>query len=82
MPELNGQRHVGSPMSERDCFVEAIGHIRGLRDCLRGLALLRNDQRWLLPVRVTERLEDSVKRMMTSTAAKLLILPQREGRWR
>ena len=69
-------------MSERDWFLRAIAAIRDLRDCLRGLALLRNDQRWLLPVRVTEQLEDSIKRMMTSTRAKLLILPSRDRmRW-
>ena len=82
MPEIAGQRITGSSMTERDCFIRAIAAIRELRDCLRGLALLRNDQRWLLPVRVTEQLEDAVKRMMTSTRSKLLILPQRDrARW-
>lgn len=77
MSDIQGQRHTGTPMTERDCFQRAIFHLSGLRDCLRGLALLRGDQRWLLPARVTEQLEDNIKRMMTRRAHPLLILPPR-----
>ena len=77
MPELAGQLRSGTPMDERTCYVEAIGHIRGLRDCLRGLALLRMDQRWLLPVRFCEQLEDTVKKMM-NRGGKVPILVPRE----
>lgn len=79
MPEIQGQIRSGRPMSERECFVEAIGHIRGLRDCLRGLALLRGDMRWLLPVRLTEQMEDGVKKLMNKAGKPLLILPRNGG---
>lgn len=76
MPELAGQIRSGRPLSERECFVEAIGHLKGLRDCLRGLALLRMDQRWLLPVRLTEHLEDAVTRMMNRAGKPPLLIPR------
>jgi hypothetical protein len=39
MPEIPNQRRSGTSMTERDCFQNAIFHLSGLRDCLRGLAL-------------------------------------------
>ena len=79
-PEIAGQRITGSPLSERDCYARAIYHIQGLRECLRGLALLRNDLRWLVPVRFAEQLEYNVRRMMTARQSKILVLPERDPR--
>ncbi len=33
---------------------EATAHLRGLRDCIRGIALLRNDAIWLRPVQILD----------------------------
>lgn len=64
-------------MSERECYLMAIEHLRGLRDSLRGLAQLRKDAAWLLPVRILEQIEDKIKNlMMRGGRAPLLILPE------
>ena len=69
--------HRGTPMSERECYLSCIEHIRGLRDSLRGLAALRKDAAWLLPVRILEQMEDKVKVLMHKGGrSPLLILPE------
>ena len=78
MSELAGQRISGSPMTERECFQGAIHGIQTTRDCLRGLALLRNDMRWLVPVRLLESMKDHIERLMVRKEQKLLWLPHRE----
>lgn len=77
MPELTGQRITGTNLSERELFGRAIENIAALRDCFRGLALLRGDERWLLPARQMEALEDATKRLMTARQVPFLILPRR-----
>lgn len=76
MPELSGQLHSGSAMSERDCFQQAVHHVQCLRDCFRGLALLRGDERWLVPARNMEGLEDGIKRLMVAKHRPFLIMPR------
>ena len=78
-PEIAGQRTSGTRMSERDCFLGAVEHLRGASACIRGIALLRGDQRWLLPVRVLDEVTERVTKLMTRRGASLLILPRRMG---
>lgn len=80
MSEIAGQRHTGSAMSERDCFLHAIEGLRNASAALRGLALLRGDMRWLIPVRILDSVIASVTKMMTQRGASLLILPDRMRR--
>lgn len=76
MPELAGQRITGTPLSERDLFLRALDSIRTLRDCYRGLGLLRTDERWLVPARAMEELEDRTKRLMVAKHRPFLIRPR------
>lgn len=77
MPELIGQRITGTEVTERDLFLRAIENIRSLRDCYRGLALKRGDERWLVPARAMEELEDRTKWLMTARQTPFLLLPRR-----
>ena len=77
MPDIPGQRITGTPMSERELFGRAIEAIHNLRDCYRGLSLSRNDERWLVPARFMEELEDRTKRLMTMRHTPYLILPRK-----
>lgn len=74
---LIGQRTRGTELSERELFGRAIENIVALRDCFRGLALKRGDERWLVPARQMEALEDATKRLMTQRQVPFLILPRR-----
>ena len=76
MAELAGQRITGSPMNERELFGRALDSIRTLRDCYRGLGLLRNDERWLVPARMMEQLEDQTKQLMVAKHRPFLIIPR------
>ncbi len=76
MSEIAGQRINGRRLSERDLFVRAIENIVSLRDCYRGLALSRGDERWLVPARLMERLEDQTKRLMVAKQHPFLIIPR------
>lgn len=73
---INGQRITGTDMSERELFVRAIDNIRSLRDCYRGLALKRGDERWLVPARLMENLEDNTKKLMVAKHVPFLITPR------
>lgn len=83
MSGLAGQRHHGTPLSERDCYERALHHAQGLRDSCRGLALLRAGDAnhafgWLAIVRILEQLVDSIQKLMTRGVHRSnLILPQR-----
>lgn len=83
MSDLAGQRHHGSPLSERDCYQLALDHSRGLRDACRGLALLRaGDQNhafgWLTIVRILDQLTDNIQNLMVRGVNRTnLILPDR-----
>lgn len=77
MPDgVQGQRMFGRDMSERECFAEAINCIQKLRDCYRGLSLLRRDERWLVPARMMEELEDRTKRLMVAKQSPFIITPR------
>ena len=80
VPEISGQRHTGTPLSERECYLSAIEHLRGARDSLRGLAIMREDMRWLLPVRLLDEIADCVTRLKDQGGSRLLWLPHREPR--
>ena len=73
---INGQRTTGTGMSERELFLHAIQNIQQLRDCYRGLALSRHDERWLVPARMMEQLEDSTKRLMLAKQRPFIITPR------
>lgn len=45
-------------------FVGAIECTQEIRDCLRGIGLLRMDQRWILLARTTENIADNVRMAM------------------
>ena len=80
-PEASGQiRRSGTDMTERDCYTRALYHFQGLKACLRGLAALRMDARWLVPVQWLDRMEDVVKKAITQPGARQIILPYRTGR--
>lgn len=74
---LIGQRTRGTELSERELFGRAIENIVALRDCYRGLALKRGDERWLVPARQMEVLEDATKKLMSAKQVPFLILPRR-----
>lgn len=76
MPELAGQRITGTPLSERDLFLRALDSIRTLRDCYRGLGISRRDERWLVPARMMEQLEDQTKALMVTKHRPYLIIPR------
>lgn len=76
MSEIAGQRINGTRLSERDLFVRAIENIQSLRDCYRGLGLMRGDERWLVPARLMERLEDQTKALMVAKQRPFLITPR------
>lgn len=76
MAELAGQRITGTPMSERELFSRALENIRSLRDCYRGLAISRMDERWLVPARAMEELEDNTKNLMVAKYKPFLLLPR------
>ncbi len=73
-------RPTGTAMSERDCYLGAIEGLAHTRDCLRGLALLRSDLRWLTAVQIIDKLTDSVKVAMHRRGSAMLMLPHRTGR--
>jgi len=77
MPELSGQIHTGTPMSERDCYQRLLFHVNGVKTALHGLAALRLDARWTMCVRIMDRLEDSVKRLIDRGGPRVLWLPPR-----
>lgn len=66
-------------MSEKECFEQAIYHMRGLRACFSGLANLRKDVRWLYPVRILEEMEDRMKKLFIRGGPRVLWLPDRRG---
>ena len=74
MGEFRGGREV----SEYECYLRAIEGLKIARDALRGLAILRSDMRWLLPVRILEELIDRVDRLKDRGGAPLLWLPERK----
>lgn len=80
MPELAGQRHTGTPLTEKECYSNAIEGLRMARDSLRGLALLRGDGRWLLPVRLLEEIADRVTKLKDRGGPSLIWLPDRDRR--
>lgn len=83
MSELMGQMQHGTPLSERDCYERALHHARGLRDSVRGLALLRAGDTnhafgWLAIVKVLEQLVDNIQKLMVRGVNRSnLILPAR-----
>lgn len=83
MSELLGQRQHGTPLSERDCYTRAIHHAQGLRDSLRGLALLRADDQnhafgWLTVVQNLELMIDLIQKLMVRGVNRSnLFLPAR-----
>ena len=83
MPELANQRVSGTPMSERDCYQQAIYHARALRDCMRGLAILRADdanhaRAWLSIVQNLDMMQDLIQKLMVRGVwGNKLVLPTR-----
>lgn len=77
---LYGQMQRGIPMNERECVAAAVEHLRGARDSLRGMAQLRGDMRWLLPVRLLDEIADRVQVLQHRGGPPLLLLPHREPR--
>jgi hypothetical protein len=68
----------GTPLSERDCYVRAIYHVQGLKKCLEGLAVNRMDSRWLMCVRIMDRIEDHIKRLIDKGGPRIVWMPPRE----
>lgn len=77
-PEIAGQLKTGSPMNERQCFEGTMAGLKTARDCLRGLALLRADSRWLIPVRLLDKMIDQVTRLRDRGGARVIWLPGRD----
>ena len=80
MPEIAGQRIAGSPLSERDLYQLTIAGFQQSINALRGLALSRNDMRYLAVVQILDRTCDNVKKLMVRREQKLIWLPERTGR--
>lgn len=74
---LIGQQTKGTALDERALYGRMIEYTAMMRDCYRGMALLRGDERWLVPARQMDALADATKRMMTSRQTPFLILPGR-----
>lgn len=66
----------GNPLTERELFGRALESIRILRDCYRGMAHSRRDERWLVPARMMEQLEDRTKELMVAKHRPFLIIPR------
>lgn len=64
-------------LDERTCFLAAIEGLQHTRDALRGLAILREDMRWLVAVQLVDQLADRVKAVMKQPHSRMLVLPQR-----
>ena len=79
-PVYREQRFSGTPMTEVECFTRAIDHLQSASNCFRGLAQLRGDMRWLLPVRIMDQMVDKIKVMMVKPGKSLLWLPERDRR--
>jgi len=76
MSEIDGQLRSGTPLSERELFQLCLQHIGGLKGALRGLAASRKDIRWLVPVRLLDRMEDHVKKLIVRGGSRVLWLPE------
>jgi hypothetical protein len=81
-PELAGQLQSGTPMSERECFHRALYHLNGLKACMSGLANSRKDMRWLIPVRICNQIEDSIKKLIDRGGPRVVWLPGMPDSWR
>ena len=77
MPEIAGQRITGTPLSERECFQRAIEGLSDASHALRGMAALRKDARWLIPVRILDQVIDRIRRLKDQGGARVLWLPDR-----
>lgn len=78
MPEIAGQIHTGRPLSERECFQHLLFHINGVKTALHGLAVLRMDTRWVMCVRIMDKVEDSVKRLIDKGGPRVIWMPDRD----
>lgn len=76
-PEIAGQLQTGTPLSERECFLAAIEHLRLASHALRGLAAARKDARWLIPVRLLDQITDKVRALMDRGGPRVIWLPER-----
>lgn len=75
MPEIEGQRTMGTPLSERELFHRCLYHLNGLKACLSGIANNRKDIRWLVPVRICNKIEDSIKKLIDRGGPRVIWLP-------
>lgn len=51
--------------TERELFCALMDHLVGARDSMRGLALCRNDERWIAVARIMDEVKDKTSKLMT-----------------
>lgn len=67
----------GTEMNEAQCYALMLEHLAGVRDCMRGMAQLRGDMRWLVPVQLMDQMQDRIKAMMHRPGASIRWMPER-----
>ncbi len=66
-------------LNEHQCFALMLDQIAGVRDCMRGMASLRKDMRWLVLAQKMDEMRDMAKRQMNRPGSQLLWMPHRTG---
>jgi hypothetical protein len=79
MPEIAGQRTTGSQLSERQCREIILDGLRRARVGFEGLAALRLDARWVVPVRLIDDLMDATKKHFDKGGPRALWIPGRRN---
>lgn len=77
-------------MSERELWLRLVEALTHMRECARGLALHRSDQRWLAIASIADQTRDSAEKLfqksrrqgshpLVTPAGKPLVLPKTPG---
>jgi hypothetical protein len=61
--------------------LDAMISIHAMRDCFRGIALMRGDLRWLLPARVAEQMHDQLEAEFRAAGQGGAAIVYRTERW-
>ena len=81
-PELVGQTTTGSEMSEAQIMARALYHLNGFRACMSQMVAARRDARWIVPARVCNQIEVSIKRLVDRGGPRIVWLPGMPDGWR
>ena len=78
---IEGFQHMANRTATGRTPLESMIHLHGFRDCFRGLAMLRNDMRWLLPARIAEQMQDQLEAEYKAAGQGGAALVYRTQRW-